>query len=160
MKTLVEKVCPTCGKMFIGGGNLKKFCSDECRIFRGRTLKRKICHRCGSLFITRKDTQVYCSALCQIQASNQRRRRRKPSRKRRKKKTDATITTEKKTMKELEAERQKTPQDAVFVRAGGRYFGFWLRPEEAERLDAVIQRRNQLNDMETRTSPPICEPTQ
>lgn len=158
MKTLMEKVCPTCGKIFSGGGNLKKFCSDECRIFRGRTLKQKVCHQCGVFFITRKKMQVYCSPRCQIQASNQRHNRRKPSRKQRKKKTDATITTEKKTMKELEAQWQKTPQDAVFVRGGGRYFGFWLRPDEVSRLDEVIRIRNQRSEKENYALSPILEP--
>ncbi|MDO4584038.1 MAG: hypothetical protein Q4D62_08030 [Planctomycetia bacterium] len=106
MKTLVEKVCPTCGK--------KKLRLPKDRV------------KTSGKYATNVNWQEW--VLRRI--------------------------------KEEAEKRQDPPPDAVWVRTGGIYPGFLLRPEEAERLDAVIQRRNQLNDMETRTPPPICEPTQ
>lgn len=73
----IEKVCLTCGKVFIAKDNRIKYCSAECRYRYWRPGKKSItktkketvvyhkkCAICGADFNTILPQQIYCSAKC------------------------------------------------------------------------------------------------
>ena len=66
----VEKICPICGKKFLGRYN-QKFCSDKCRRYdenHNRHLVEKICQNCGKKFLSNKHFhRQFCSTKCSAQ---------------------------------------------------------------------------------------------
>lgn len=73
----IEKVCLTCGKVFIAKDNRVKYCSAECRYRYWRPGKKSVkkikketvvydkqCAICGADFSTILPQQIYCSAKC------------------------------------------------------------------------------------------------
>lgn len=73
----IEKICLTCGKVFIAKDNRSKYCSAECRYRYWRPGKKsmtkikketvvynKQCAICGADFSTILPQQIYCSAKC------------------------------------------------------------------------------------------------
>lgn len=80
----IEKVCLTCGKVFIAKDNRVKYCSAECRYRYWRPGKKsmtkikketvvynKQCAICGADFSTILPQQIYCSELCAKAAHKQ-----------------------------------------------------------------------------------------
>lgn len=74
---VLEKVCLTCGKVFVAKDNRSKYCSAECRYRYWRPGKKsmtkikketvvynKQCAICGADFSTILPQQIYCSAKC------------------------------------------------------------------------------------------------
>lgn len=74
---VLEKVCLTCGKVFLAKDNRSKYCSAECRYRYWRPGKKsmtkikketvvynKQCAICGADFSTILPQQIYCSAKC------------------------------------------------------------------------------------------------
>ncbi len=74
---VLEKVCLTCGKVFVAKDNRSKYCSAECRYRYWRPGKKSItktkketvvyhkkCAICGADFNTILPQQIYCSAKC------------------------------------------------------------------------------------------------
>lgn len=73
----IEKVCLTCGKVFIAKDNRVKYCSAECRYRYWRPGKKSVkkikketvvydkqCAICGADFTTILSQQIYCSPKC------------------------------------------------------------------------------------------------
>lgn len=73
----IEKVCLTCGKVFVAKDNRSKYCSAECRYRYWRPGKKSVkkikketvvydkqCAICGTDFSTILPQQIYCSAKC------------------------------------------------------------------------------------------------
>ena len=73
----LEKVCLTCGKVFLAKDNRSKYCSAECRYRHWRPGKKSVkkikketvvyhkkCAICGADFTTILPQQIYCSAKC------------------------------------------------------------------------------------------------
>lgn len=73
----IEKICLTCGKVFIAKDNRQKYCSAECRYRYWRPGKKSVkkikketvvydkqCAICGADFSTILPQQIYCSAKC------------------------------------------------------------------------------------------------
>lgn len=73
----LEKVCITCGKVFVAKDNRSKYCSAECRYRHWRPGKKSVnkikketvvynkqCAICGADFSTILPQQIYCSAKC------------------------------------------------------------------------------------------------
>lgn len=73
----IEKVCLTCGKVFIAKDNRIKYCSAECRYRYWRPGKKSInktkkekvvyhkkCAICGADFNTILPQKIYCSDIC------------------------------------------------------------------------------------------------
>ena len=73
----IEKVCLTCGKVFVAKDNRSKYCSAECRYRYWRPGKKSVkkikketvvydkqCAICGADFSTILPQQIYCSAKC------------------------------------------------------------------------------------------------
>lgn len=73
----IQKVCLTCGKVFIAKDNRSKYCSAECRYRYWRPGKKSVkkikketvvyhkkCAICGADFGTILPQKIYCSAIC------------------------------------------------------------------------------------------------
>lgn len=73
----IEKICLTCGKVFIAKDNRSKYCSAECRYRYWRPGKKSVtktkketvvynkqCAICGADFSTILPQQIYCSPKC------------------------------------------------------------------------------------------------
>lgn len=73
----IEKVCLTCGKVFLAKDNRSKYCSAECRYRYWRPGKKSItktkketvvyhkkCAICGADFNTILPQKIYCSVIC------------------------------------------------------------------------------------------------
>lgn len=73
----IEKICLTCGKVFVAKDNRSKYCSAECRYRHWRPGKKsmtkikketvvyhKKCAICGADFSTILPQKIYCSAIC------------------------------------------------------------------------------------------------
>ena len=73
----IEKVCLTCGKVFLAKDNRSKYCSAECRYRYWRPGKKSItktkketvvyhkkCAICGADFDTILPQKIYCSVIC------------------------------------------------------------------------------------------------
>lgn len=73
----IEKVCLTCGKVFIAKDNRPKYCSAECRYRYWRPGKKSVkkikketvvyhkkCAICGADFNTILPQKIYCSVIC------------------------------------------------------------------------------------------------
>lgn len=73
----IEKVCLTCGKVFVAKDNRSKYCSAECRYRYWRPGKKSVnkikkeqivyhkkCAICSANFTTILPQQIYCSAKC------------------------------------------------------------------------------------------------
>lgn len=80
----IEKVCLTCGKVFIAKDNRVKYCSAECRYRYWRPGKKSVtkikketvvyqkkCAICDAAFSTILPQQIYCSELCAKAAHKQ-----------------------------------------------------------------------------------------
>lgn len=74
---VLEKVCLTCGKVFVAKDNRSKYCSAECRYRYWRPGKKSVkkikketvvynkqCAICGADFSTILPQKIYCSAKC------------------------------------------------------------------------------------------------
>lgn len=73
----IEKICLTCGKVFVAKDNRTKYCSAECRYRYWRPGKKSVtktkketvvynkqCAICGADFSTILPQQIYCSPKC------------------------------------------------------------------------------------------------
>ena len=76
-----ERICPTCGKIFVSAHATKKYCSEECRFTahnkkackeRKSTGTVKICERCGAEFIYSLQHRKYCSDECKKDSKRER----------------------------------------------------------------------------------------
>lgn len=73
----IEKICLTCGKVFLAKDNRSKYCSAECRYRHWRPGKKSVkkikketvvyhkkCAICGADFNTILPQKIYCSVIC------------------------------------------------------------------------------------------------
>lgn len=74
-KPILEKTCPTCGKIFPTHDTRKKYCCDECATESSKKQVQiqndkkkqhfiKICPICNQEFETTRKNQIYCSQEC------------------------------------------------------------------------------------------------
>lgn len=115
-------------------------------------MEERKCLYCGKPFLAVNQQRQYCSSNCGSKA-NQRKKFRPKSTKLKNFRlpTDRVKTTWKhvtslnwqegvlQKIAEEEEKWKKPPSDAVWVRTGGIYPGFLLRPEEVKRLEEVIK---------------------
>lgn len=79
---IVEKVCPTCKKVFKTNLKHKIFCSHECYLKARETYympndeRTLVCPICNKEFKTTHAGQKYCSRECYLEAANRRRNER------------------------------------------------------------------------------------